>query len=194
MNVAIVKYNAGNVVSVENALRVLGVESTITDDASTIISADRVIFPGVGEASSAMDHLRQNGLTKVIKQLKQPVLAICLGMQLLTEFSDENDTACLGIAEGHVRRFSTGDLKVPHMGWNNIHDLKSPIFQGVDDGSRVYFVHSFYLSKAPHTVATSSHGTEFSAAIQINNFFGVQFHPEKSGEVGSKILENFINL
>lgn len=194
MNVAIVKYNAGNVVSVENALRVLGVESTITNDADTISSADSVIFPGVGEASSAMDHLRQNGLTEVIKDLKQPVLAICLGMQLLTEFSDENETACLGISEGHVRRFSTADLKVPHMGWNNIHDLNSPIFKGVADGSRVYFVHSFYLGKEPHTIATSSYGTEFSAAIEIDNFYGVQFHPEKSGTVGSKILENFINL
>ncbi len=194
MKVAIVKYNAGNVVSVANALDRLGVAATITDDPEAISSAEKVIFPGVGEASSAMNHLRQKGLDAVLPVLKQPLLAICLGMQLLASFSEENDTECLGILPYRVKRFKAGELKNPHMGWNNSAALKSPLFANVVEDSRVYFVHSYLLESGEHTLAKTSYGSEFSAAVQKDNFFGVQFHPEKSGKVGAKILENFLKL
>jgi glutamine amidotransferase len=194
MNVAIVKYNAGNVVSVANALKRLGVEATVTDDAERLLAADKVIFPGVGEASTAMGYLKEKGLDAIIKDLKQPVLAVCLGMQLLAESSEENDTKCLGILLQTVRRFDAGELKVPHMGWNNLDTLRSPLFEGVAEGERVYFVHSYFLEESQATIASAAYGPRFSAAVQKDNFYGVQFHPEKSAETGGRILKNFLKL
>ena len=193
MRVAIVKYNAGNIRSVENALRRLGVDTVVTDVAEEIATADRVVFPGVGEASSAMEHLRARGLDETIRSLSQPVLAICLGMQLLCSRSDENDTECLGVLSYYVRRFADIDQKVPHMGWNDISDLSPQLFDGVSAGSRVYFVHSYFVEPCAETIATTIYGQAFSAAVQRGNFFGVQFHPEKSGAVGARILENFLS-
>ena len=194
MNIAIVKYNAGNNGSVANALRRLGVEPFITDQADELTDADKVIFPGVGEASSAMRRLREKGLDAVIPTLTQPVLAICLGMQLLCAKSDENDTDCLGILPHTVRPFSYQRVKVPQIGWNNISELRSPLFNGVSEDSWVYFVHGFYLESCAETVAIADYGATYSAALQINNFYGVQFHPEKSGVVGEMILKNFLEL
>ena len=192
MNVAIVKYNAGNVESVKNALKRLGVEPVLTDDAEDLKAADKIIFPGVGEASTAMTYLREKNLDKVIKSLTQPVLGICLGMQLLCEFSDENETACLGILPYRVRRFESAALKIPQMGWNNIFGLKSVLFDGVAENSYVYFVHSFYVEKGAETIADCDYGVKFSAAVNHKNFYAVQFHTEKSGAVGARILENFL--
>lgn len=194
MKVAIVKYNAGNVESVKNALRRLNVEPILTDDAEVLKSADKVIFPGVGEASSAMNYLRGKNLDKVIRNLTQPVLGICLGMQLLCEFSEENETECLGILPYRVRKFAAGDLKIPQMGWNTISDLKSVLFGKINENSFVYFVHSFYVEAGTETIATCDYTTKFSAAIRRENFYAVQFHAEKSGLVGEQILENFLNL
>jgi imidazole glycerol-phosphate synthase subunit HisH len=194
MKVAVVKYNAGNVRSVANAVRRLGVEPVLTDHPDEMKAADKVIFPGVGEASSAMAHLRERDLDAAIRSLTQPVLAICLGMQLLYRASEENDTECLDILPDKVRRFSDGALKIPHMGWNNISGFSSPVFDGVAEDSRVYFVHSYFIETGDHTAATAFYGTGFSAAIRYRNFYGVQFHPEKSGAVGARILENFLNI
>jgi glutamine amidotransferase len=194
MQVAIVKYNAGNVESVKNALNRLGVEPVFTDDAEILKSADRVIFPGVGEASSAMNYLRERNLDAVIKSLKQPVLGICLGMQLLCETSEENETECLGILPYRVRKFATGALKVPQMGWNNIFDLQTDLFTGIEENSYVYFVHGFYVESGAETIAACDYGVKFSAAVQHKNFYAVQFHAEKSGTTGEKILENFLNV
>ena len=194
MKVAIVKYNAGNVESVRNALRRLNVEPVLTDDAETLRSADRVIFPGVGEASTAMRFLRERNLDEVIRSLAQPVLGICLGMQLLCRFSDENETPCLGILPYRVRRFAAGELKIPQMGWNNIFDLKSDLFGGVAENSYVYFVHSFYVETGTETIATCDYGVKFSAAVNYKNFYAAQFHAEKSGAVGEQILENFLKI
>lgn len=194
MKVAIIKYNAGNVVSVANAINRLGVESVVTDDAEVISSADKVIFPGVGEASSAMAHLKENGLDLVICGLKQPILAICLGMQLLSEYSEENDTKCLGILPYNVRRFEKTGLKVPHIGWDNISSLRSPLFKGVEEGLWVYFVHSYFVETNDLTIANASYGDGFSAGVNKDNFYGLQFHPEKSGKFGSHILENFLSI
>jgi glutamine amidotransferase len=194
MQIAIVKYNAGNVESVKNALNRLGVEPILTDDAETLKSADRVIFPGVGEASSAMKYLRERNLDAVVKSLRQPVLGICLGMQLLCESSDENDTICLGILPYRVRKFASGELKVPQMGWNNIFDLQSDLFAGVDENSYVYFVHSYYVESGNETTAMCDYGLKFSAAIRRENFYAVQFHAEKSGAAGARILENFLKI
>jgi len=194
VKVAIVKYNAGNIQSVKNALNRLGVEPTLTDDADILRSADKVIFPGVGEASSAMNYLRERNLDTAIKSLKQPVLAICLGMQLLCEASEENDAKCLGVLPFKVRRFSTPELKIPQIGWNNIVGLKSQLFQGVADGARVYFVHSYFVEQGQYTTANSSYGSNFSAAAVYENFYAVQFHPEKSGKIGARILENFLKI
>jgi glutamine amidotransferase len=194
MKVAIVKYNAGNTRSVINALERLGVKSMVTDNAETLCTADRVIFPGVGEASSAMKYLRERQLDEVIRSLRQPVLGICLGMQLLCNFSEENDTNCLGILPYSVRRFSDSGLKVPQVGWNNIRVLKTVLFNGVGEDSYVYFVHGYYVEKGAATTATADYDVEFSAAVQHENFYAVQFHAEKSGAVGAKILENFLRI
>ncbi|CAN5710461.1 imidazole glycerol phosphate synthase subunit HisH [soil metagenome] len=194
MRVAVVKYNAGNVESVKNALKRLNIEPILSDDAKTLQTADKVIFPGVGEASTAMSYLRGRNLDKVIKSLTQPVLGICLGMQLLCEFSEENASECLGILPYKVRKFNNKTLKVPQIGWNNVFDLKSPLFAGIDENSFVYFVHSFYVESGAKTIAACDYGINFSAAIEHKNFYAVQFHAEKSGAVGEKILENFLNL
>lgn len=194
MKVAIIKHNAGNVESVGNALRRLGVEPVLTDSHQKIRAADRVIFPGVGEASSAMEYLKANGLDRLIKELRQPVLAICLGMQVLCASSEENETECLGVLPHRVRRIPAKQVKVPHIGWNRISSLNSPLFNGVEEGARVYFVHSYFVDVAAETVATCAYGTNFSAALASDNFHAVQFHPEKSGQVGAQILSNFLNL
>ena len=194
MKLAIVKYNAGNTVSVINALHRLGVEATVTDSPEELRSADRVIFPGVGEASTAMAYLRERGLDAIIRSLTQPVLGICLGMQLMCSFSEENDTECLGILPYRVRRFESDTLKVPHTGWNRISELRSPLFAGVDEGSHVYFVHGYYVETGTETTAVTNYGLDFSAGIDRGNFHAIQFHPEKSGEAGARILENFLKI
>lgn len=193
MKVVIVKYNAGNIRSVLFALERIGVTALVTDDHDEIRSADRVIFPGVGEASSAMNYLKEKGLDKLICSLKQPVLGICLGMQLMCSHSEENDTTCLGIFDQKVKRFSesTG-LKVPQIGWNNVYGLKTNLFSGVSDQSYMYFVHGYYVEMCENAIAVTNYVAEYSSAIQKNNFYAVQFHPEKSGDAGQKILENFI--
>lgn len=199
MKIVIIKYNAGNIESVKNALNRLGVNAEITADPEKIMNADKIIFPGVGEASTTMAYLRKTGLDKLIVSLKQPVLGICLGLQLMCSHSEENDTECLGIFEEKVKRFipNPGEefvTKVPHMGWNAIKDLKSGIFTGKLENEYVYFVHSYYAEKSEHTIATCDYILPFSAALKRNNFYATQFHPEKSGTIGAKILENFIKL
>jgi imidazole glycerol-phosphate synthase subunit HisH len=194
MRVAIVKYNAGNVESVRNALRRLNVEPVLTDDAEVLNSADKVIFPGVGEASSAMNYLRAKNLDAIIKNLTRPVLGVCLGMQLLCEFSEENATECLGVLPGRARRFESESLKIPQMGWNNIFDLKTDLFKGVAENSYVYFVHGYFVEAGENTIAACDYGTKFSAAVRKDNFYAVQFHAEKSGAVGERILENFLKI
>ena len=194
MKIAIVKYNAGNVESVKNALNRLGIKPILTDDAETLQSADKVIFPGVGEASTAMNYLREKRLDEVIKSLQKPVLGVCLGMQLLCSYSNESETTCLGILPYTVRKFVSDTLKVPQIGWNNIFNLQGEIFEGIAENSFVYFVHSFYVESGAETVATCDYGLNFSAAAQYKNFYAVQFHPEKSGEIGAKILENFLKI
>ena len=194
MKVAIVKYNAGNTASVANALTRLGVEPTITDDPREIRSADKVIFPGVGEASTAMTYLREHGLDRVITSLTQPVLGICLGMQLMCASTEENDTNCLDIFPYRVRRFEAEPLKVPHTGWNRIGRLNSRLFRGVAEGTRVYFVHGYFVEAGDLTTALTEYGGAFSAAAENGNFFAVQFHPEKSGEAGERILNNFLRI
>lgn len=194
MKVAIVKYNAGNVESVKNALNRLEIEPIVSDDAEILQTADKVIFPGVGEASTAMNFLRERKLDQVIKSLKQPVLGICLGMQLLCEFSEENATNCLGILPYTVRQFSIENLKVPQIGWNNIFDFKGKLFAGINQNSFVYFVHGYYVENGKETTATCAYGIAYSAAVEHRNFYAVQFHPEKSGEIGAKVLENFLKI
>ncbi len=194
MKVVVVKYNAGNIESVKNALKRLGVEPILSDDAETISTADKVIFPGVGEASSAMRYLRERNLDRVIKQLKQPLLGICLGMQLLCSYSEENNTDCLHIFPYAVRKFESDDLKIPHIGWNDLSQLKSSLFSSVAENSFVYFIHSYYVELGENTTAISEYGVKFSAAIEKENFYAVQFHPEKSGHIGEIILKNFLSL
>jgi glutamine amidotransferase len=193
MKTVIIKYNAGNIRSVTFALERIGINAIITDDINEIVSADRVIFPGVGEASSAMKYLRERKLDHVIVSLKQPVLGICLGMQLMCDHSEEADTKCLGIFNLNVKKF-TGELKVPQIGWNNIVDLKSTLFNNVNKDAFMYFVHSYYAELGINTIAKTNYGIDYSAALQKNNFYATQFHPEKSGEAGQKILENFLLL
>lgn len=200
---AILKYNAGNIQSVLFALERLGHKAVWTDDPQTLQNADRVIFPGVGEASSAMRYLHERGLDEVIRSLRQPVLGICLGLQLFCRHSEENDTTCLGIFDVAVRRFEANlqpkihnsqSLKVPHIGWNNLSHLRGALFEGIVDGSFVYFVHSFYAEEHPSAIAVAEYGTRFSAALHRDNFYAVQFHPEKSGDTGQKILSNFLKI
>jgi len=195
VNIAVVKYNAGNTASVANALERLGVTATISDAPDVLRAADKVIFPGVGEASSAMDYLRARNLDTTIRSLTQPILGICLGMQLLCSASEENNTECLGIVPQRVRRFSDGHgLKIPHMGWNVIEELRSPLFDGVNAGEHFYFVHSYFVEKGATTTAVCEYGESFSAALQHENFYAVQFHAEKSGTTGQQVLENFLRL
>jgi glutamine amidotransferase len=192
MKVAIVRYNAGNTGSVRNALGRLGIEAAVTASADELASADRVIFPGVGEASSAMESLRSTGLDGVIPKLENPVLAICLGMQLLCSRSEENSAECLGVVDARVRRFDAEGIKVPHIGWNQISGLEGTLFEGVAEREFVYFVHGFYVEPTASATAICDHGGEFTAALAKNNFLATQFHPEKSGRVGERILENFL--
>ena len=194
MRVVIVRYNGGNTVSVTNALSRLGAEVVITDSPEKLAGADKVIFPGVGEASTAMESLRASGVDRVIPELRQPVLGICLGMQLMCERSEENDTKCLGIMAQSVRRFAGERLKVPHVGWNTITATTSPLFNGVEDGEYMYFVHSYFVELGGSTVATSEYDGEFSSAVASGNFYGVQFHPERSGSAGARVLQNFLSL
>ena len=195
MKLAIIKYNAGNIQSVLYALERIGVSAIVTDDIEEINSADKVIFPGVGEASTAMAYLKDRRLDEVIKNLNQPVLGVCLGMQLMCKYSEENDTDCLGIFDEQVRKFdaSNTELKVPQMGWNNISNLKSELMNDVKENSYCYFVHSYYAAIGEHTIATTNYVQPFSAALHKRNFYGVQFHAEKSAEVGEQILKNFIS-
>jgi len=201
VKIAIVKYNAGNVQSVLYALQRLGVNAVVTDDAEEIMKADKVIFPGVGNAAPAMEYLRDKNLDKLIVSLTQPVLGICLGLQLMCNTSEEGNTKCLGIFDVEVKKFdnSTGknnnDLfKIPHMGWNNVYDLKSPLFNDVKENSFVYFVHSYYAELSPETIATTDYILPYSAAMQHDNFYGVQFHSEKSADAGIQIISNFLSL
>jgi imidazole glycerol-phosphate synthase subunit HisH len=194
MKLAIVKYNAGNIQSVLYALERIGTTALVTDDVEEIKSADKVIFPGVGEASTAMQYLKERNLDKVIKDLKQPVLGVCLGMQLMCAYSEENDTECLGIFDEQVKKFSNGsneNYKIPQIGWNNIFDVKTNLFEGLNN-DYCYFVHSYYASLGEHTIATADYIQPYSAALHKDNFYGVQFHPEKSAEAGEQILKNFI--
>lgn len=194
MTVAIVKYNAGNVCSVTNALNRLGIDPILTDDAETLNQADKVIFPGVGEASSAMRYLRAKGLDQIIKNLKKPVLGVCVGMQLLGESSEENETECLGIIPFKVKRFISADVKVPHVGWNQLENIKSQLFVGISEKAFVYYVHSYFAELNSATIAETNYVQSFSAAVKHENFYAVQFHTEKSGIVGEQILENFLKL
>ena len=194
MEAVIIDYNAGNVRSVENALKRLGVEPVITADEHLIRRADKVIFPGVGEAATTMSFLQEWGLDSLIKSLEQPVLGICLGMQLMCRYSEEGDPPCLGIFDAEVKRFvnQRHEDKVPHMGWNTIYNLKGELLSGLPANPYVYFVHSYYVPVGDYTVATTDYIQPFSAAIQKDNFFATQFHPEKSGSIGEKILKNFL--
>ena len=200
MKVAVVKYNAGNIFSVVHALERMGVEPILTDSAEELRSADRVIFPGQGEASGAMHYLREHGLDRIIRSLTQPVLGICIGQQLMCRHSEEGDVDCLGIFDADVKRFRPlcHEDKIPHMGWNsiqnhNVQNSKSALLEGVD-GEFVYFVHSFYVPVCEHTTAVTEYIHPFSAAMQKDNFYATQFHPEKSGAVGQQILHNFLKL
>lgn len=195
MQVAIVKYNAGNIHSVVHALRRLGVEPILTDNPTLLQQADKVIFPGVGEAATTMQYLQKTGLDAVIKNLKNPVLGICLGMQLLCKHSEEGNVDALGIFDVPVKKFTWAKgIKIPHMGWNQIEQLKSPLFTHTAETSYVYFVHSYYVPVCEYTIATTLYSHPFSAALHKDNFYATQFHPEKSGDIGSLILEQFINL
>jgi len=196
MNIVIIQYNAGNIQSVLYALERLGVQATVTDHVEAIQSADKVIFPGVGEASTAMQYLEERGLDKVIKNLQQPVFGICLGMQLMCAYSEENNTNCLGIFEEKVKLFKPTDatIKVPQIGWNTISNLKTDLFKGVTDESYAYFVHGYYAALGSHTIGTTNYVQPYSCALHKDNFYGVQFHPEKSAKVGEQIIQNFLSL
>ncbi len=196
MKTVIIKYNAGNIQSVLFALERIGVEASVTDDVEQIKAADKIIFPGVGEASTAMTYLKERKLDQLIASLQQPVLGICLGMQLMCAFSEENNTTCLGIFDERIEKFSSNNqqLKIPQIGWNNIVDLKTDLFKGVNDQSYCYFVHGYYAALGKHTIATANYGLAYSAALKKENFYGVQFHPEKSAAVGEQIIKNFIEL
>ncbi len=191
--IAIIKYPAGNITSVENAVNRLGYQCVVTDDIELLKSADKVIFPGVGEASTAMKYLKETGLDKLIPALTQPVLGICLGQQLMCNFSEENDTECLGIFNTTVKKFPPTEL-VPHMGWNNIEVLQSRLLEGISTDENFYFVHSFYAEPSESTTATCNYILPFSAVMEKDNFYATQFHPEKSADAGEKILQNFLGF
>ena len=193
--IAIIDYNAGNIRSVENALARLGCEYELTADPGRIRAADKVILPGVGNAAASVSELRDRGLVPVIRSLRRPVLGICVGLQVLCRDSEEGPCEGLGLFDAHVRRFPTSAAKVPHMGWNEIGNLDGKLFRDLKGGSYVYFVHSYYPTLGPDTIATCRHGDVlFSAALKYENFYGTQFHPEKSGDVGEQILRNFLSL
>jgi glutamine amidotransferase len=196
MKVSIIKYNAGNVQSVLFALERIGIYATVTDDINVLKSSDKVIFPGVGEASSAMKYLKDKNLDDVITNLKQPVLGICLGMQLMCRYSEEGNTNCLGIFDSTVKLFSADskNIKVPQIGWNTIYNLKTDLYKGVKENEYMYFVHSYYAEVSENTIAKTNYGIEYSSSLQKNNFYAAQFHPEKSSDAGQQILENFIKL
>ncbi|MFM7719908.1 MAG: imidazole glycerol phosphate synthase subunit HisH [Sediminibacterium sp.] len=196
MNLSIIQYNAGNIQSVLYALERIGVSATVTDDPALIQTSDKVIFPGVGEASTAMAYLKERNLDQLIVSLKQPVLGICLGMQLMCRHSAENDTNCLGIFDEQVLAFKATEktTKVPQMGWNNIRNLKTDLFNDVSENSFAYFVHGYYVGMGTNTIATTDYIEEYSSGLHKNNFYGVQFHPEKSAEVGEQIIQNFLAL
>ena len=199
MKIAIIKYNAGNIQSVLYALERIGHTALVTDDPGDITNADKVIFPGVGEASTAMNYLKERNLDSLICSLKQPVLGICLGMQLMCKHSEENETECLGIFDEDVKKFAPQsrqrrDLKVPQIGWNSINELKTDLFKNIPGNSYCYFVHGYYAGKGEHTIATSDYIQPYSSALRKNNFYGVQFHPEKSASTGETILKNFLDL
>ena len=202
MKIAIVKYNAGNVQSVIHALNRLGIDPLVTDDEKELRSADKVIFPGVGHAASAMAYLRENGLDKILPTLTQPFLGICIGQQLMCAYSEEGDVECLGIFPLKVKKFHQGDtdgkevLKVPHMGWNAVTNMNNPLFKGIDPAHAfIYYVHSYYCEMSnEYTVATTHYVHDFSAALHRDNFYAVQFHPEKSGKIGEMLLKNFLSL
>ena len=196
MNVAILKYNAGNIFSVINSLRRLGVDPVLTDDSATLKAADRVLFPGQGEASTAMAYLKERGLDKVIKSLRQPVLGICIGQQLLCRHSEEGDVDCIGIFDAEVRKVkpTQHEDKVPVMGWNSLYDLNDGLFKGLDEGEHVYFIHSYYVPLCENTIAKADYIHPYSAALRKDNFFTTQFHPEKSGDVGETIIRNFLEM
>jgi glutamine amidotransferase len=201
LKIAIIKYNAGNIRSVLYALERIGYSAIVTDNADEIRNADKIIFPGVGEASTAMSYLKERNLDKLIGSLTQPVLGICLGMQLMCKYSEENDTMCLGIFDEEVKKFrvesanpiATG-LKVPQIGWNSIYDLKTNLFRNITDNNYCYFVHGYYAAKGEHTIGTTDYVQPYSSALNKNNFYGVQFHPEKSATTGEQILKNFIEI
>lgn len=193
MKLVIIDYGAGNIKSIQFAFKRLGVDAVLTNDVEQIKNADKVIFPGVGEASSAMKMLKESGLDKVIPTLKQPVLGICLGMQLMCNSSEEGHTKGLGIFNVDIKRF-TNDVKVPQMGWNTIRDLKSDLFKGLKENEFMYLVHSFYAEDCKEAIATTQYGISYATALQKDNFYGTQFHPEKSGVEGERILKNFLNL
>lgn len=197
MKVAVIKYNAGNIQSVLFALERIGVQATVSDDPEQIITSDKVIFPGVGEASTAMKYLSERNLDKVISALHQPVLGICLGMQLMCDHSEENNTNCLCIFEDvKVKKFvlTENNIKIPQIGWNNINNLKTALFNSIESNSFCYYVHSYYAELSKYTIATTEYGKLYSAALNKDNFFGVQFHPEKSATTGETILKNFLAL
>ncbi len=196
MNVAIIKYNAGNIYSVDYALKRLGVSAIVTADKDQIAKADKIIFPGVGEAATTMTHLRETGLDKLIVDLKQPVLGVCLGMQLMCRHSEEGNADCLGIFDVNVKRFNPQkhEDKVPHMGWNNFTTMKGRLFEGLSPDDYVYFVHSFYVPVNEYSAAVTDYILPFSSVLEKNNFYATQFHPEKSGRTGARILQNFLDL
>ncbi|AXY78340.1 imidazole glycerol phosphate synthase subunit HisH [Paraflavitalea soli] len=197
MSLVIVKYNAGNIQSVLYALERIGVEAVVTDDHEQIRQADKVIFPGVGEASSAMRYLKERGLDEVLKSLQQPVLGICLGMQLMCAYSEENDTPCLGIFPEQVKLFKPAagsTLKVPQIGWNSIYNLKTDLLKQTAENSYCYFVHGYYAALGDHTIATTDYVQPYSAGLHRDNFYGLQFHPEKSAKVGEQLLKNFLSI
>ena len=193
MNVAIVDYGVGNIKSIQHSLDRIGVNHTYTMDKEKIISAEKVVFPGVGDASYAMKQLKNQNLDKLIPNLKQPFLGICLGMQLMCNYSEEGDTSCLGIINTSVKKFNSNNNKIPQIGWNNIKNLKTDLFKGITENEFMYFVHTYFVPKSTYTISESSYGLNYSSAINKDNFYGTQFHPEKSGLIGEKIIKNFIS-